>query len=138
MKVKFKEIRVDTSDRVQLVDVTDLVENFVRESGISDGLCLIYSPHSTTAIIVNEKESGLMKDILAKVRRDFPAGAGWLHDRVDDNAHSHLASTFIGSSTTFPVKNASLLKGTWQNIFLLEMDGPRARRLVVEVLGTCR
>lgn len=136
MKVKFKEIKVDTSDKIQLIDVTDLIESFVRESGISDGLCLIYSPHSTTAIIVNERESGLMEDILAKVRQDFPAGAGWLHDRVDDNAHSHLASSFIGSSATFPVKNGSLIKGAWQNVFLLEMDGPRVRRLVAEVLGT--
>lgn len=136
MKVKFKEIKVNTSGKIQLVDVTDLVESFVRESGISDGLCLIYSPHSTTAIIVNEKESGLMEDILTKVRQDFPAGAGWLHDRIDDNAHSHLASSFIGPSATFPVKNGSLIKGAWQNVFLLEMDGPRVRRLVAEVLGT--
>jgi len=135
LKVSFKEIRVSTSSRAELVDVTREVEQAVAESGVLNGICLIHAPHATAAIIANEHEAGLMKDILTKLQRDYPRGAGWAHDLVDDNANAHLASAFIGSSRAFPVKEGRLLRGTWQNLFLVELDGPRSRRVVVEVLG---
>lgn len=135
MKIVFKEIRVSTSTRMDLVDVTDEVEDFVQKSGIENGLCLVYAPHATAAIIANEHEGGLMQDILRKAEKDFPRGAGWLHDRIDDNANAHLASAFIASSRIFPVKGARIVRGTWQNIFLLDLDGPRDRRILIEAMG---
>ncbi len=135
MKVVFKELRVSTSNLIELVDITRQVEEAVRESGVVNGLCLVYAPHATAAIVANEHEAGLMRDILNKLQQEYPRGAGWLHDRIDDNANAHLASAFIGSSRTFPVMDRRLVRGTWQNIFLVEMDGPRSRRIVVEVLG---
>lgn len=135
MKVLFEEINLSTKSRADLIDITGHVEERVRKSGVKDGLCLLYSPHSTTAIVVNEHESGLMRDILRKAEQEFPRGAGWLHDKVDDNAHAHLGSTFTGSSRIFPVRNGRVLRGTWQEIFLLELDGPRNRRVLIEVLG---
>ncbi|RLF15777.1 MAG: YjbQ family protein [Thermoprotei archaeon] len=135
MKVFFKELRVATSQLYELVDITRQVEETVRESGVNNGICLIHAPHATAAIIANEHEAGLMQDMLSKIKSDYPRGAGWLHDRIDDNASAHLASAFIGSSRTFPVMNGRLVRGTWQNIFLVEMDGPRSRRVLVEVLG---
>ncbi|RLF11806.1 MAG: YjbQ family protein [Thermoprotei archaeon] len=135
MKVVFKELRVSTSNLTELVDITRQVEEAVRESGVVNGLCLVYAPHATAAIVANEHEAGLMRDILNKLQQEYPRGAGWLHDRIDDNANAHLASAFIGSSRTFPVMDRRLVRGTWQNIFLVEMDGPRSRRIVVEVLG---
>jgi secondary thiamine-phosphate synthase enzyme len=102
---------------------------------MESGICLVNSLHSTTAIIVNERESGLMEDILRKVREEFPKGAGWRHDRIDDNADAHLTSVFLGHSKTFPIRNGSLVRGTWQNIFLLELDGPRTRRVIIEAIG---
>jgi len=84
---------------------------------------------------VNEHEAGLTKDIVRKIQQDFPKGAGWLHDRVDDNADAHLASSFIGPTRIFPVQEGRLIRGAWQNIFLLELDGPRTRRINVEVMG---
>jgi secondary thiamine-phosphate synthase enzyme len=98
-------------------------------------LCLISSLHSTTAIIINENESGLIQDILYEVQKVFPKDEKWLHNRIDDNADSHLASAFIGSSKTFPIKDGKIIRGTWQNIFLLELDGPRIRRIILEALG---
>lgn len=118
-----------------MIDLTGSVEERVRRSGVNSGLCLIRSLHSTTAIVINEHEGGLLADMMRKVRQDFPKGAGWLHDQVDDNAHAHLASIFIGPSQTLAVKNGELLRGTWQHLFLLELDGPRRRTVVVEVLG---
>ena len=135
MKVFFRELTLSTKELFDLVDITREVEEAVSESGVSNGMCLVYAPHATAAIVVNEHESGLMKDILRKVQDLFPRGAGWLHDRIDDNAHAHLGSALISSSRIFPVRGRRLVRGTWQNIFLLEMDGPRAsRRVVIEVL----
>ena len=135
MKVKFKEISLSTRKELDLVDLTDQVSSFVGECEIESGICLINSPHSTTALIVNERESGLMDDILRKVREEFPRGAGWSHDRGDGNANAHLASVFLGHSKTLPIRNGRLERGTWQNIFLLEMDGPRTRRVLFEAIG---
>jgi len=135
MKVKIKEIKVETKERIQLIDVTAQVESFIKESGVKNGLCLIHSLHSTTAIIVNERENGLIQDLIHEVQKVFPREAEWLHNRIDDNADAHLASAFIGSSKVFPVKDGEIVRGVWQNIFLLELDGPRARRIIIEAFG---
>jgi len=135
LKVFFHEFTVSTRKRVEVVDVTLQVEEAVAKSRVKDGLCLIHAPHATAAIVANENESGLLHDIVKKIEEVFPAGVGYQHDRIDDNAHAHLVSTFIGSSRIFPVKNSRILRGTWQNIFLVEADGPRTRRIIVEVFG---
>jgi secondary thiamine-phosphate synthase enzyme len=135
LKAHFKEISLSTSKRLDLVDITEEVSSFVQECKIESGICLVTSLHSTSAIVVNEHESGLMEDILRKVREEFPRGAGWHHDRVDDNADAHLASVFLGHSKTFPVRDGRLERGMWQNIFFLELDGPRTRRVLFEVMG---
>jgi len=135
LKVWFSDFSISTRNRFELVDITRRVEEAVSASKIRDGLCLVYAPHATAAIIANEHEAGLLNDILAKLRGLFPEGAGYLHDRIDDNAHAHLASAFLASSRTFSVSWGRLVRGTWQNIMLVEADGPRTRRIVVEVLG---
>ncbi len=135
MKVFFQDRDISTRNRTELVDITDMVEETVRKSGITSGICIVHSVHSTTAIIVNEHEAGLINDIIKKVQHDFPKGAGWLHDRVDDNADAHLASSYIGPTRIFPVRYGRLVRGTWQNIFLLELDGPRTRSIIIEVMG---
>jgi secondary thiamine-phosphate synthase enzyme len=133
--VIFRDMTVSTQSRVELLDITRSVEEFIQVNDVDAGLCLISSPHTTTAIIVNEREAGLMQDILKKVGEEFPRGAGWLHDKVDDNADAHLAAVFIGSSKTLPVRGGRLVRGTWQSIFLLELDGPRSRTVLLEFIG---
>lgn len=135
LKTFFEIIQVESKSRCDLIDVTQQVEDVVRRSKIANGLCLIQTLHTTASIIVNEHERGLIEDIKKKVSESFPKGAGWLHDRVDDNADAHLASTFIGFSVIFAVKDGKIVRGTWQSIFLLELDGPRIRSIIVEVLG---
>ncbi len=136
MKVYFKELTISTSKKLDLVDITYDVERAVAESGIRNGMCLIFAPHATAAIIANEHEGGLMSDILRKIRESFPENGKWLHNRIDDNAAAHLGSAFLSSARIFPVKNGKIIRGTWQNIFLVEMDGPRTyRRIIVEILG---
>ncbi|MEM1611813.1 MAG: secondary thiamine-phosphate synthase enzyme YjbQ [Desulfurococcaceae archaeon] len=137
VKVYTQVLKVKTSERFQLVDITGMVEEVVRNSGVSNGLVLVFAPHATAAIIVNEREPGLISDILNKVKElTEPGSPKWKHNTVDDNAHAHIGSTFFGAERVFPVVNGRLLRGTWQNIFFLEMDGPRpGREVCVVVMG---
>jgi len=136
MKTFAKALTVSTREKYQIIDLTRSIEEIVSMSKVERGLCLVHASHATAAIICNENESGLVQDILRKVREIFPPSAGYLHDRIDDNASSHVASALIGASRAFPVEDGRLVRGTWQNIFLLELDGPRTRRVVnVHIVG---
>lgn len=136
MKNFAKALTLSTREKYQLIDLTGSIEKIVYESGVESGLCLVHASHATAAIISNENETGLLNDILRKVKEIFPPGAGYLHDRIDDNASSHIASALIGASRAFPIEDGRLVRGTWQNIFLLELDGPRTRRVVdVHIVG---
>jgi len=136
LKTFAKVLTVSTRKKYQLIDLTESVEKIVSESNMKTGLCLVHASHATAAIVCNEHESGLINDILRKVKEIFPPSAGYLHDRIDDNASSHIASALIGASRTFPVQEGRLVRGTWQNVFLLELDGPRPRRIVnIHIVG---
>jgi secondary thiamine-phosphate synthase enzyme len=135
LRVYFDTFEVSTSKRVELINITERVEEVVEKSGVKDGICLVFAPHATAAVIVNEDERGLKEDIVRWLEQSFPRDGGWRHNLVDDNASAHLASAFTSSCRVFPVKGGGLVRGTWQSIFLVEMDGPRKRRVVVEVLG---
>ncbi len=136
MKVYFHEIVLSTDKKFQLIDITHEVEEAVRKSGIKNGICMVFAPHATVAIIANEHESGLIEDILTKIKEFTQPERGWKHNIIDDNAHAHIGSALFGTDRVFPVMNGRLVRGTWQNIFLVEMDGPRMRRhVIVEVIG---
>ena len=135
-RVYVETIRISTSKRFELIDITHRVEDIVRKSGIKNGMCLVFAPHATAAIVANEHEMGLLQDILEALREHFPPEKSWKHNMIDDNAHAHIASAFIGTDRVFPVLNGELVRGTWQNIFLVEMDGPRSiRQVMVMVIG---
>lgn len=135
MMVDFEELSVRTTGRTEVMDITPQVEGAVSRSKVASGLCVVHTVHSTTAIAVNESEPHLREDIVRKIRSDFPQGQGWSHDLIDDNADAHLASTYIGPTRIFPIREGRIVRGTWQSIFLLELDGPRSRRIVVEIMG---
>ncbi len=136
MKVYFKELRLSTHSRFEIIDLTEEVEEAVRESGIKNGLCIVHAPHATAAIIVNEAEPGLIKDYIDLIKELTKPDYRWRHNIIDNNAHAHLASAIIGSTRCIPVRNGRLERGTWQNIMLIELDGPRTvRKIMIEVLG---
>jgi secondary thiamine-phosphate synthase enzyme len=128
-------ISVNTSRRTQVVDVTSRVGEVVRTSGVSEGLVVVHSPHTTTAVVVNEREGGLTDDLLDWSDRMAPEGAGYRHDGTDGNAHAHLRGLMLGASATVPLTNGRLALGTWQSVLFVELDGPRDRRLHVQVIG---
>ena len=135
MKVLFREVTLSTRERTEIIDLTSQVEGYVRDSGVESGICLVSTLHSTTALLINENEKGLLRDIIRRVKEEFPRGAGWDHDGIDDNADAHLASTFLGNSRMLPIREGRLVRGTWQSILFLELDGPRSRDVIFEILG---
>ena len=125
-----KELSFQTSNKRQLLNITSEIQKAVAESKVQDGICLVFAPHATAAIILNEDEDGLKSDIENLVETWIPEG-NWKHNQIDDNATAHLASSFIGQSKTIPIVDGKLKLGPWQEIFLLELDGPRPNRKVV-------
>lgn len=137
VNIYYEVIKVKTTERFQLVDITKYVETIVERSRVENGIALVFTPHATAGIVVNENESGLINDILEKIKEfTEPGSAKWRHNLIDSNAHAHIGSALFGSERVFPVTNGKLARGTWQNVFLLEMDGPRPeRKIIVLVLG---
>ena len=127
------ELRVRTSAKREMVDLTTRVAEIVARSGLAEGLCSVYVPHATAAIVINENDDpNVCTDVLDALDRLIPAGI-WRHDRVDGNAASHIQATILGPGETIPVKNGRLQLGTWQAVMLVELDGPRERRVLVTI-----
>jgi secondary thiamine-phosphate synthase enzyme len=135
MKTFQEEFEVLTEKKIEIVDITQKVENVVEKSKIKNGICHIFLPHATAAIILEENESGLISDIENYIKKNFPRNAEYEHNKVDDNAESHLASGFIGQFQIYPVKNNRIVRGTWQRALLLELDGPRRRKVFITIIG---
>ncbi len=127
-------MEIETANQSEIVDITASVERYVRESGIEDGICLVYSLHTTTALIINEADDALLNDVLELMERIVPQGAGYKHDRGEGNAHAHLRAALLGSSVVIPVEKGRLDLGRWQRILFVELDGPRKRRISVRLI----
>ncbi len=138
MKIHHRRLGVRTSGRISLENVTGQVMQEVTASGVDRGLAVVTVPHTTCGLVINEDELGLKQDmqrLAEKLLSPLEADGGFQHDRVDNNAQAHLTSILLGHSLTIPVVDARLELGTWQSVFLIEMDGPRSRELGVQVLG---
>jgi len=119
----------------ECVDLTDQVRAVVKRAGVDAGLCHVMVLHSTAAVVVNEfDDPNIGRDLLTALDRAVPDHAGWLHDRIDDNAHAHIKAALLGPAELLPVKDGDLLLGTWQRILLVELDGPRSRKVSVTLL----
>ncbi len=128
------KLKIETSKRIELIDITSEVQEEIMKSEVSEGICIISTRHTTAGIIINENESGLKEDILALLKKLVPTDAGYMHDRIDNNADSHLRAMLLGASETLPVSEGKLELGTWQRIFFAEMDGPRSRTVNITLL----
>lgn len=141
----FQELNISTSQSFSVRDVTDEVATVVSESGVLGGMVVISSLHTTCALSVNENEERLFDDIRDYFLKIAPSDGEYkhndLHLRVNippdepENAHAHLIAMLLGNSETLVIQNGSLALGRYQSILLLEMDGPRERKLAVQVLG---
>ncbi|MEA1894478.1 MAG: secondary thiamine-phosphate synthase enzyme YjbQ [Euryarchaeota archaeon] len=125
---------IQTTSRIQLIDITASLNKEVADAGIRTGMAMAYSPHTTTAIIINENEPGLKEDISKLLNLTVPQGE-YAHDRIDNNARSHLQAVVLGNNACMPIENGKLALGTWQSVFFVELDGPRNRKLTVRIVG---
>jgi len=131
------DLLVETSARSQFVDITRRVAAAVAECGVSDGAVLVYCPHTTAGITINENaDPDVVTDLLAGLERLAPRNAGWRH--AEGNSDGHLKASLIGSSVTVPLADGRMALGTWQGVYLGEFDGPRRRHVSVTVLAGAR
>jgi secondary thiamine-phosphate synthase enzyme len=117
-----------------MVDITDKVQESVQSNGISNGICLVYVPHTTAAVTINENADPTVKsDILGMLNTIVPWQADYRH--LEGNAAAHIKSTIVGASEFIGVENGRLVLGTWQGIFFCEFDGPRTRKVHLQFIA---
>jgi secondary thiamine-phosphate synthase enzyme len=132
----FKEsIFIKTSKRFEIVDITDKINDILLNNGINIGIANVFSKHSTSAIVINENESGLLKDMKNILKTVVLDENSYFHDFIDNNADSHLRAMFLGSSESIPINNNKLDLGTYQSVFFIDFDGPRNRCVEIAVIG---
>lgn len=138
-EVTFK-INIKSSSRSEMIDITSSVQNAVAKAGIKDGLCVVYVPHTTAGVTINEgADPSVCDDILSKLDTLIPRDEGYTH--MEGNSDSHIKAFLTGSSVTVIIENNSLVLGTWQKIFFCDFDGPRSRSVNIKIIqqatGTC-
>jgi secondary thiamine-phosphate synthase enzyme len=120
---------VQTEEHLSVVDVTEEIRRAVPAG--ANGICTVFVQHTTAAVTVNEAETRLLGD-LENALDELVPDEGWGHDRIDDNADSHVRALLVGPSATIPVVDGELALGTWQSVLFVECDGPRTRAVSVE------
>jgi len=132
--IDLKTINVKTERREILVDITREIERIVSKSNIQNGVCRLFVPHTTAGITINENADRSIKDdVLNYMATLIPKNAGFRH--IEGNSDAHIKSTLVGLSLEIPISNKSLMLGTWQGIMFAEFDGPRNRKLHVQIQG---
>jgi secondary thiamine-phosphate synthase enzyme len=145
---RLRRLEFETHESIEFRDITDQVADLVREAGLREGLANVFSRHTTAAICIQEAEPLLLEDLREFLQRSAPAQAHYrhndfrvrtvhMHDDESPNGHAHCLQLMLGTSQSIPVADGQPLLGTWQRIFLVELDGPRdARQVLIQVLGT--
>jgi secondary thiamine-phosphate synthase enzyme len=125
-------LKVKTGSKTELIDITSEIHNLVRSSSIKEGFCMLYVPHTTAAVTINESADPSVKsDILMILNKIIPWEAEYRH--LEGNSPAHIKSTIVGASELIAIENEKLVLGTWQGIFFCEFDGPRNRKVNVHL-----
>lgn len=133
MKIKNHSLKINTNRNFEIIDITPKIN---EQIDVESGIISIFSRHSTSAIVVNENESGLLSDLEFTLNNLITDKFTYQHDRIDDNARSHLKSFLLSSSECLPIKDGKLDLGTWQSVFFIELDGPRyGRTISLTIMG---
>ena len=128
------EISVKTSSHTQFIDITSKVSEVLQKTGIKDGICTVFTPHTTAGITINENaDPDVPRDIIKEMEKVVPLNDGYAH--VEGNSAAHIKSSLFGCSETVIIRNGTLMLGTWQSVFFCEFDGPRNRKVWVEIIG---
>jgi secondary thiamine-phosphate synthase enzyme len=133
MEEDTKEFIISTKEKYEVVDITEKVESIVAGSKKKEGMCLVYVPHATCAVIINENyDPNVSLDLLDALDKLVPEGK-WRHDKVDNNGAAHIKASIIGPSETIPLKDGKLMLGRWQDIMVASFDGPKEVRVIVKI-----
>lgn len=128
------EIRISSSSRSELIDISGKVQEAVDNSGVVDGVCLVFVPHTTAAVTINEgADPAVRRDIEAELDKVIPWNDGYAHG--EGNSAAHIKTSLFGSSETILVSGGRLVLGTWQSIYFCEFDGPRNRKTYIKVMA---
>ena len=128
-----KELKITTKTKQELIDITSFVRETVSESGTKSGVCVIYCPHTTAGIIVNENADPDVKTDLLMALEAMVPRVKFQHS--EGNSDAHLKSTLVGKEKTLLVEEEKLVLGSWDGIFFAEFDGPRQRRILIKIIG---
>lgn len=127
-------LEIKTTQQTELIDITGAVQNLVNRYGPTDGACMVYVPHTTAGITINENaDPTVRQDILMILNQVIPADAPYRH--AEGNSPAHIKATLTGTTATVPIESGRLVLGTWQGIFFCEFDGPRRRQVKVKFLS---
>jgi secondary thiamine-phosphate synthase enzyme len=128
------DFSVNTREKVQFVNITSSVSGIVAKNKIKDGLCIVYVPHTTAGVTINESaDPAVVHDIITMCNKLIPFHANYTH--FEGNSAAHIKASLVGSSVNIPINNGQLVLGTWQGIFFCEFDGPRNRRVIVKLIA---
>ncbi len=128
-----KKFDVQTGSREAFLDITGKVEEEVRRSEVKSGICVVYVPHTTAAVTINENaDPSVRQDIVMTLRKSVPDSLPYAH--TEGNSPAHVKSSLVGASITILIEEGRLVLGTWQGVFFCEFDGPRRRQVYVQVL----
>ncbi len=128
-----KAISVNTNNRTEMLDITTEIQRVVQESNKKEGLCIIFIPHTTAAITINENaDPDVLRDILQELEKVIPFDDNYRH--LEGNSAAHIKSSLIGSSISVIIENGQLKLGTWQGIVFCEFDGPRTRKVWIKII----
>lgn len=126
-------IEISTTEHVDIVDITTEIADAIP-SGITEGLCTVFVPHTTAGIVVNENEERLLDDLQRRLDHLVPVDEDYAHNTVDDNADAHVRAMLLGESVNVPVVDGELALGQWQSALFVECDGPRTRQVSVTII----
>jgi len=127
-----KRISVPTTSKTELVNITSEIEKIVEASGVKEGICWVFVPHTTAGITINEgADPSVKRDILSQLDKLIPSRERYQH--LEGNAPAHIKTSMVGSSQTLIIERGKLLLGTWQSVYLCEFDGPRHRKIIIKV-----
>jgi len=130
---KFYTFNVRTRQTTEMVDITSQVQDAVSNSNVKEGLCIVFIPHTTAAVTINENaDPDVVRDFLMEINKVIPFSDGYHH--IEGNSAAHIKSSLMGFSETVIIKDSRLLLGTWQGIYLTEFDGPRVRKVHVKII----
>ncbi len=128
-----KILDLKTSNRCELMDITSRVAQVVGDKKIKDGICIVFCPHTTAGLTINENaDPAVKKDIINHLKKVVPEGNNFLHS--EGNSDAHIKASMMGNSLNIIINNGKLVLGTWQGIYFCEFDGPRNRKIYIKVL----